>query len=43
MKRTIVFGLLLLLLAAACTAAETNGSDEGQPATPTVTVYRLPT
>ena len=43
MKRTIVFGFLLVLLAAACTAAETNGSDKDRQATPTVTVYRLPT
>ena len=43
MKRTIVFVFALLLLTAACNAAGTDGSDEGQRTTSTVTVYRMPT
>jgi nitrous oxide reductase accessory protein NosL len=43
MKRTIALVLLVLLLVAACTAAERDESAQDQTNKPAVTVYRTPT
>ena len=43
MKRIIALPLLVLLVAAACTAAESDESAQDQANKPTVTVYRTPT